>query len=211
MQDIIAQGRPRQRLLAGALALGLALPLAAAPAGPARPASAAATSAPAARPPKENPVTPQLTVHELDVQAYPELERAPGVYGIEPALLRPDADPRMAAPQDALLLLRVSFTLLQADVPWGSHWQLEATGLDADGKPRRQQWQLVPPPPKHENRRRLTPDRDTEPTPGALDRGVFWLDLSGPLRSKSLRPGDQLTLRLAKAQATLTMPAVPGR
>lgn len=156
-------------------------------------------------------MTAHLTVHVLDESQFPELERAPGVYGIEPALLQPGSDPRVPAPKGSLAVLRVSYTLLAADVPWGSRWQLEAVGLSPDGKERRVVWQLLPPPPKRDNRRPIRPDTDPTPTPGALDRGIFWVDLDQPLRQQQLRPGDQLVLRLAQAQAVIRLPAAPGR
>ena len=153
----------------------------------------------------------RLTVQQLDESEFPELERQPGVYGVELGLQRPGADARIPAPKEARALLLVSYTLLAADIPWGSRWELVAEGLESDGKQRRHAWHLVPPPPKHENRRPLKPDTDPTPTPGALDRGVFWVDLSGPLREQRMRPGDTLTLRLAKAQAVLKLPAAPPR
>lgn len=153
----------------------------------------------------------RLTVHPLDEAQFPELEREPGVYGIEPSLQRPGVDTRIPAPKDARALLLVSYTLLSADIPWGSRWVLEAEGLEADGKTRRMVWELVPPPPKHENRKPLRPDTNPAPTPGALDRGVFWIDLTAPLHEQRMRPGDTLTLRLAKAQAVLTLPSAPKR
>lgn len=152
-------------------------------------------------------MTPQLTVHALDVALFPTLEREPGVYGIEPFLLKPGADTRIPAPKEALVLLLVSYTLLQADVPFGSRWVLGAVGTHDDGSERRASWHLAPPAPKHDNRRRATPDPDTSPTPGALDRGVFWVDLTTPLQQRAMRPGDKLSLQLAKARAELVLPA----
>jgi len=148
----------------------------------------------------------RMTIHELDEADFPELEREPGVYGLEPFLLRPDTDSRIPAPKASQALLLVSFTLLSADVPWGSRWVLVAEGPEVDGKLRRNAWHLVPPPPKHENRQPLKPDTNPARTPGALDRGVFWIDLSAALREQKMRPGDTLTLRLAQAQAQLVLP-----
>ena len=153
----------------------------------------------------------QLTVNELDPGEFPELEREPGVYGLELGLQRPGADSRIPAPKESRALLLVSFTLLSAQVPWGSAFELEALGVESDGKERRRVWRLVPPAPRHENRRPLRPDTDPTPTPGALDRGVFWVDLSRPLSEQDMRPGDTLTVRLAKAQASLSLPAAPRR
>jgi hypothetical protein len=173
-------------------------------------AAGIAVAAPRQPPPKEKAVIARLTVHELDDSLFPELEREPGVYGIEPSLQRPGADARIPAPKEARAVLLVSYTLLAADVPWGSRWQLEAEGVGADGKQRRGVWELVPPPPTRENKEPVPPDPRPAP-PGALDRGVFWVDLSAPLHAQLIRPGDTLTLRLAKAQAVLVLPAPPKR
>lgn len=147
-----------------------------------------------------------LTVHELDPAQFPELDREPGIYGIELSLHRPGADTRLAAPKGARALLMVSFTLPSAQLPWGSRFELEALGLMPDGKERRRLWRLVPPAPRHDNHQPLDPDPDPPP-PGALDRGVFWVDLSQALREGDMRPGDTLTVRVAKAQASLKLPA----
>lgn len=152
-----------------------------------------------------------LTVNELDQGEFPELDREPGVYGIDLALVRPGADPRIPAPKDARALLLVSFTLLAGPPAAESRFELEAMGLEQDGKERRHVWRLVPPPPRHENRRPFPPDTNPTPTPGALDRGLFWIDLSGPLAERTMRPGDTLTVRTAKAQATLALPSAPRR
>ena len=170
-----------------------------------------ALAAPRRPSPKEKAVLDRLTVHELDESLFPELERAPGVYGIEPSLQRPGADPRIPAPKDARALLLVSYTLLLADVPRGSRWELIAEGPETGDKQRRSTWRMVPPPPEQDNSERLDPLPNPSPAPGALDRGVFWLDLSGPLREQRMRPGDTLTLRLAKSQAVLKLPAAPQR
>jgi hypothetical protein len=170
-----------------------------------------ASAAPRSLPSKENTMMDTLTLHELDESLFPELEREPGIYGIEPSLQRPGADPRIPAPKESRALLLVSYTLLMSQVPWGSRWELVAEGPESDSPRRRSTWRLVPPPPKEDNHRPLDPDPKLKPAPGALDRGVFWLDLSGPLREQRMRPGDTLTLRLAKSQAVLKLPAAPQR
>ena len=60
-------------------------------------------------------------------------------------------------------------------------------------------------------RQPLRPDTNPAPAPAALDRGILWINLSAPLQERSLRPGDALTLRLAKARTVLTLPAAPKR
>lgn len=152
-----------------------------------------------------------LIVNELDPGEFPEFDREPGVYGIDLALVRPGSDRRIPAPKDARALLLVSFTLLAGPPAPEGRFELEALGLEADGKERRQVWRLVSPPPKRENRRPFPPDTDSTPTPGALDRGLFWIDLSGPLAERSMRPGDTLTVRTSKAQASLALPSAPRR
>jgi hypothetical protein len=148
-----------------------------------------------------------LTRHELDVAQFPNLEREPGVYGIEPFLLRADADARIPAPKESPAVLLVSYALLLSAVAKGSTWQLQALGLGPDGKERQQAWLLATPPPKGDNRRRATPDTSAKPDPGAVDRGLFWVDLGPPLLAQALRPGDKLTLRLGAVEASITLPA----
>ena len=152
-----------------------------------------------------------LTVNELDQGEFPELDREPGVYGLELSLQRPGADPRIPAPVASRALLLVSFTLPAGPPGAPSQFELEALGIRSDGKERRRVWRLVPPAPRRENRRPFAPDTDPTPTPGALDRGVFWVDLSGPLGEREMRPGDTLTVRVANAQASLKLPSAPRR
>lgn len=153
-----------------------------------------------------------LTRHWLDVEQFPQFGREPGVYGIVPLLLRGDADPRVPAPKTSPAVLLVSHALLLSSVPKGSTWQLDAVGPGPDGKERRLTWLLAEPPRKGDNLRRATPDPNLRPAPGAVDRGVFWVDLGPPLRdAPGLRPGDRLTVRIGPATASINLPAAMPR
>lgn len=193
MQDHPAQGRSQRRLLVAA-ALSAALLL---------------TTGALARPPrsKEKPVSPFLTLNPLDEERFPELEREPGVYGVETWLLRPGADARVPVPKESAAALLVSYTLLLRNAPFGTRWQMEAVGPGPDGKERRLAWELNPPPLPGDNIETITPDPNLRPDPGSVDRGVFWVDLGPLVKTQALRPGDQLTLRYGGASTKLALPA----
>ena len=144
----------------------------------------------------------------LDLAAFAELEREPGRYLIEAWLKRPDSDKRIPAPPTSPAVLLVSYTLLASEVPPKSAWMLQVQGVGDDGKPRALDIHLLMPPPPGDN---MVSARGPggPPSPGALYRGVFWLDLAGPLKSRLLRPGDQLTLRYGTAATALSLPAAP--
>lgn len=147
-----------------------------------------------------------LYLHEVDDALFPELERAPGVYAIEATLVKPGADPRTPVSKDSTVALRVSYTLLAAEVPEGSAWHLEIEGLHADCKPRNSVLVLKTPPPKHDKARRV--ERSPLKLPeGTIYRAVFWVDLSPLLRDKILLPGNTLTLRYGNASARVLLPA----
>ncbi len=148
-----------------------------------------------------------LTMNPLDEGRFPELEREPGVYGVETWFLRPGADARVPVPKESTAGLLVSYTLLLKNAPFGSRWHMEAVGLGPDGKERRISWGLAPPAPTRDNIQAITPDPNLKADPGSVDRGVFWLDLGPLLKTQSLRPGDQLILRYGTAITTLTLPA----
>lgn len=126
---------------------------------------------------KENRMQTYLYLHEVDDELFPELERAPGVYSIEAALIKPGANPRIPILKESTVALMVSYTVLV----------------------------LMKPPPKHDNTRQL--ERPAKIEKGAIYRAVFWVDPSPVLRDKTLLPGDILTLRYGKASASVVLPA----
>ncbi len=151
-----------------------------------------------------------LYLHEVDDALFPELERAPGAYAIEAVLVKPGADPRIPIPEESAAALMVSYTLLAADVPAGSGWQLEIAGMHADGKPRNSVLALMTPPPKRDNVRRV--ERMPAKLPeGTIYRAVFWVDLGPLLRDKTMLPGDTLTLRYGNASARIVLPVAGSR
>ncbi len=151
-----------------------------------------------------------LYFHEVDDTLFPELERAPGVYAIEAALLKPGADRRIPVPETSAAALLVSYTLLAAEVPAGSVWQMEVAGTNPDGKQRKAVWALLAPPPKGDNVRRVERPLPAKLPEGTVYRAVFWVDLSSPLREKMLQPGDTLTLRYGRAAASIAL-TPPGQ
>lgn len=193
MQDQPQKSRLERRLLTVALVL------------------VAATGPSLAKPPsKEKSVTaaplPSLTMHLLAFNAFPELQRDPGVFGVQASLLRPGADARVPAPKDTPAVLLVGYTLLASTVPLGTVYRLEATGPGPDGKPRHLQWALVQPPPTMDNVDFVRPNPNLKMDPGQLDSAVFWVDLGGPLRSRQILPGDTLTVVLGEARHSLAVP-----
>lgn len=152
-------------------------------------------------------MSPFLTLNPLDEERFPELEREPGVYGVETWLLRPGADARVPVPPQSAAALLVSYTLLLRNAPFGTRWHMEAVGPGPDGKERRLAWELAPPPLAGDNIETVTPDPNLRPDPGSVDRGVFWVDLGPLVKAQALRPGDQLKLRYGGASTTLALPA----
>lgn len=140
----------------------------------------------------------------LDLAAFPELEREPGRYLVEAWLTKPGSDPRIPWPEKAQAALLVSYTLLAEQVAPGTTWVLQVQGLGDDGKPRTLHVDLLQPALGDNMARARGPGGP--PSPGALYRGVFWVDLTQALKDRLLRPGDQLNLRYGNAGTTLTLP-----
>ena len=147
-----------------------------------------------------------LDQHVLDDGLFPELERAPGVYGVELMLLKPDQDARVPVPASSRLALLVSYTLLEAAVPRGSRWQLRADGVQPDGQPRQVTMHLAPAPGKRDNMQPIVPDPPVAPAPGMIDRRVFWVDLGPLIAARTLMPRDRLTLTYGTAGAQIALP-----
>lgn len=143
----------------------------------------------------------------LDLAAFPEVEHEPGKYLVEAWLKRPGADARIPLPEKSQLALLVSYTLLAEQVPADAAWLLEVQGLGDDGKPRSARFALLEPALGMNMVRARGPGGP--PSPGALYRSVFWVDLTQPLKDRLLRPGDQLSLRYGNAGTTLSLPAAP--
>jgi hypothetical protein len=156
---------------------------------------------------KEKRVHTTLYFHELDEGLYPELERPPGVYAIEPYLVQPGQDKRIPAPKETPVVLLVSFTLLAKMVPQGAAWEMEIDGVLPDGKPKHLTVALIEPPPERDNMQPITPDPSIRLDPGTVFRGVFWVDLLPLMRDKSLQRGDRLILRYGTATASVAIPA----
>ncbi len=173
----------------------------------ARPTLTQATAGGALAGAQEKHMQPYLYFHEMDEALFPERERAPGVYAIEAALVKPGTDPRVPAPKESAAALLVSYRLPAAKNAAGAAWRLEIAGKDAGGKPRKTTLALLAPAPDFDNVARAEPAPSAAPTAGAVDGGVFWVDLGALVRDKTLRPGDALTLRCGDASARVALPA----
>lgn len=147
----------------------------------------------------------------LDNDLFPELEREPGEYAIEAALLSPQTEPRVPAPKESPLVLLASYTLLASMVPAGSTLQIEITGPRPGGKSQQARLVLLEPPPQRDNVRPIAPRTPVEPGPGTVYRRVFWVDLGPLLRDGTLMPGDRLALSYGSASTALQVPAGAGR
>lgn len=133
---------------------------------------------------------------------FPELERAPGVYGLEGSFVKPGADPRLSLPANCPAALLVSATLLAAEIPPDAPWQLDVGPKE---KSKVRTYRIAPPAVGGGNL--ATPDPVPGPLPaGTVDRVLFWVDLGPLLRGKILAPGDRLTLRHGTAKTELTYP-----
>jgi hypothetical protein len=160
-----------------------------------------------ATPAKEKSLPPYLYLNELDGAQFPELERAPGVYAIEAALLKPGLDSRIPVVGASAMALLVSYRLLAREIPAGAAWQLEIKRMQANGTLRQAIVVLIRPPPKRNNIERATPISPDQLPEGTVDGAVFWVDLGSLFDAQSLRPGDTLTLRYGKAATSLVIPA----
>lgn len=155
-----------------------------------------------------DPLKPAIVLKftSLDQELFAELERDPGIYGIEAWIVRTHEDPRLSLPDDVPFTVLVSSTLLAGQLPESAVWHVLLTRLKLDGNPHLIDIGLIEDEPFEDNSVPIDPDPTMVLPPGTVFRRLFHIDLRPLWVMDLLHGGDRLTISYGPAYTQVVVP-----
>jgi hypothetical protein len=146
-------------------------------------------------------VNDSLYRRNLQDDSFVRREFQPRERGLRARIVRAQADSRIPAPPDAVVLLVLYRVPETGDAT--ARWQLDVDSIDRDGKLRTVPIELRDPPLDPRETERVIPSPDVKIPAGLVSVGAFWVDLTPLVQASLLQPGQKARVRYDSYSATV--------